>query len=83
LCWWLVINDLAHVIPETLARKAMRLPEVKHQSVMKESDITAGASGDRSSAKKILALKVDTETPESFMLRPKRRRWINENTPLG
>jgi hypothetical protein len=39
LCWWLVINDLSHVIPETLARKAMRLPEVRHQSVMKESDL--------------------------------------------
>lgn len=39
LCWWLVINDLSHVIPETLARKAMRLPEVRHQSLMKESDL--------------------------------------------
>ncbi|MDH8479451.1 hypothetical protein QIG78_26845, partial [Klebsiella pneumoniae] len=27
LCWWLVINNLAHVIPESLARKALRLPE--------------------------------------------------------
>ncbi|HAX7136996.1 TPA: phage N-6-adenine-methyltransferase [Escherichia coli] len=29
-------------------------------------------------AKKVLALKVDPESPESFMLRPKRRRWVNE-----
>ncbi len=28
-------------------------------------------------AKKILALRIDPETPESFMLRPKRRRWEN------
>jgi hypothetical protein len=28
-------------------------------------------------AKRVLALKVDPETPESFMLRPKRRRWEN------
>lgn len=26
----------------------------------------------------ILMLKVDPESPESFMLRPKRRRWVNE-----
>jgi hypothetical protein len=48
-----------------LAHKALRLPPVKHQSVMKESD----ALGQRlRSQKKILALQVDTETPESFML---------------
>ncbi|EIH5818431.1 DUF968 domain-containing protein, partial [Escherichia coli] len=29
-------------------------------------------------AKKVLVLKVDPESPESFMLRPKRRRWVNE-----
>ncbi|CAM3632878.1 TPA: DUF968 domain-containing protein [Klebsiella oxytoca] len=79
LCWWLVINDLSHVIPETLARKAMRLPEVRHQSVMKECDLQPEFAATELVQKKILALKVDTETPESFMLRPKRRRWINEN----
>ncbi|MCL8662943.1 DUF968 domain-containing protein, partial [Salmonella enterica subsp. enterica serovar Enteritidis] len=26
----------------------------------------------------VLALRVDPESPESFMLRPKRRRWVNE-----
>lgn len=26
----------------------------------------------------ILTLKVDPDSPESFMLRPKRRRWVNE-----
>ena len=62
--------------PESLARKALRLPEIKHQPVMKESDI-AGASGEVVQ-KKILGLRVDPETPESFMLRPKRRRWVNE-----
>jgi len=28
--------------------------------------------------KNILTLKTDPESPESFMLRPKRRRWVNE-----
>ncbi|OZT19310.1 DUF968 domain-containing protein, partial [Salmonella enterica] len=29
-------------------------------------------------AKKVLALRDDPEAPESFTLRPKRRRWVNE-----
>ncbi|MHC0465072.1 DUF968 domain-containing protein [Kosakonia cowanii] len=29
-------------------------------------------------AKQVMALNVDPETLESFMLRPKRRRWKNE-----
>jgi hypothetical protein len=34
-------------------------------------------------AKRVLALRIDPETPESFMLRPKRRRWENPHTPAG
>ncbi|MBW2904645.1 DUF968 domain-containing protein, partial [Escherichia coli] len=79
LCWWLVINNLAHVIPESLARKALRLPEIKHQPVMKESDIVPEPAASEVVQKKILGLRVDPETPESFMLRPKRRRWVNES----
>ncbi|UXE39605.1 DUF968 domain-containing protein [Raoultella ornithinolytica] len=79
LCWWLVINDLAHVIPEGLAHKALRLPQVPHQSVMKESDIIPGPAANEIVQKKVLALRIDPETPESFMLRPKRRRWIDES----
>ncbi|HBX7854198.1 DUF968 domain-containing protein [Klebsiella sp. K4-154] len=79
LCWWLVINNLAHVIPESLARKALRLPEIKHQPVMKESDIVPETAASEVVQKKILGLRVDPETPESFMLRPKRRRWVNES----
>ncbi|WP_213180933.1 DUF968 domain-containing protein [Citrobacter freundii] len=33
---------------------------------------------DVETQKPILTLTVDPESPESFMLRPKRRRWINE-----
>ena len=33
---------------------------------------------DVETKKPILTLTVDPESPESFMLRPKRRRWINE-----
>jgi hypothetical protein len=74
----MVINDLAHVIPEGLAHKALRLPPVKHQSVMKESDLILGQRLQKSCRKRFWRCEW-TETPESFMLRPKRRRWVNEN----
>ncbi|MFC6123229.1 DUF968 domain-containing protein [Citrobacter bitternis] len=80
LCWWLARNGLADVIPETAARQILRLPKPVIQSVTRESDIvpTRGPSEIvQETAKRVLALKVDPETPESFMLRPKRRRWEN------
>lgn len=80
LCWWLARNGLADVIPETAARQVLRLPKPVIQSVTRESDIvpTRGPSEIvQETAKRVLALKVDPETPESFMLRPKRRRWEN------
>ena len=42
----------------------------------------AGAAAKRWSSEEVqpqvLALKIDPESPESFMLRPKRKRWENE-----
>lgn len=80
LCWWLARNGLADAIPETAARQILRLPKPVIQSVTRESDLvpTRGPSEIvQETAKRVLALKVDPETPESFMLRPKRRRWEN------
>lgn len=80
LCWWLARNGLADAIPETAARQILRLPKPVIQSVTREADIvpTRGPSEIvQETAKKILALRIDPETPESFMLRPKRRRWEN------
>lgn len=81
LCWWLAYNDLADVIPEGAARQVLRMPPAVVRSVTRESE-TAPTRGPseivQETAKKVLALKVDPETPESFMLRPKRRRWENE-----
>lgn len=80
LCWWLARNGLADAIPETAARQILRLPKPVIQSVTRESDLvpTRGPSEIvQETAKKILALRIDPETPESFMLRPKRRRWEN------
>ncbi|PXW49300.1 uncharacterized protein DUF968 [Grimontella sp. AG753] len=80
LCWWLARNGLADAIPETAARQVLRLPKPVIHSVTREADIvpTRGPSEIvQETAKKILALRIDPETPESFMLRPKRRRWEN------
>ncbi len=80
LCWWLIRNDLADALPESAARKALRLPKPVVPSVTRESDLVPSVPATsiiQDKAKKVLALKVDPESPESFMLRPKRRRWVN------
>lgn len=81
LCWWLAYNNLADAIPEGAARQVLRMPAPVIQSVTREADIvpTRGPTEIvQETAKKVLALKIDPETPESFMRRPKRRRWENE-----
>ncbi len=81
LCWWLIRNDLADALPESAARKALRLPKPVVPSVTRESDLVPSVPATsiiQDKVKKVLALKVDPESPESFMLRPKRRRWVNE-----
>lgn len=101
LCWWAVQSGIAGAIKETMAQRALRLPEEPFLSVYKESDIVpslpatsvlqekvkpAGVAIECRSNEvlqaepqpKILALNVDPESPESFMLRPKRRRWTCE-----
>ncbi|ENC8741626.1 DUF968 domain-containing protein [Escherichia coli] len=81
LCWWLIRNDLADALPESAARKALRLPKPVVPSVTRESDLVPSVPATsiiQDKAKKVLALKVDPESPESFMLRPKRHRWVNE-----
>lgn len=80
LGWWLAHNSLIEAIPETAARQILRLPKPVIHSVTREADLvpTRGPSEIvQETAKKILALRIDPETPESFMLRPKRRRWEN------
>ncbi|EEW1826809.1 phage N-6-adenine-methyltransferase [Escherichia coli] len=81
-------NALAHDWSERLAElkgaafgKALRLPKPVVPSVSRESDLVPSVPATsiiQDKAKKVLALKVDPESPESFMLRPKRRRWVNE-----
>lgn len=81
LCWWMIRHDLGDVIPEAVAHKALRRPEEKQVSVTRESDIVPSLPASeivQEKAKKVLKLRIDPESPESFMLRPKRHRWENE-----
>lgn len=81
LCWWLARNDLIDVIPEALARDVLRMPKEEIKSVYREAELVPVPSATsiiEEKAKQVLALKVDPESPESFMLRPKRKRWENE-----
>lgn len=91
LCWWAVYVGVADAITETMAEKALLLPGEQFLSVYKESEIiptepaatalkrkTDCVAVTQDSQPKVIALSADPESPESFMLRPKRRRWENE-----
>jgi len=81
-CWWLAQNGLSDAMPDSAVRRVLRLPEPEIKHVYRESDLVPGLPSPREivqeTAKQVLALRIDPETPESFMLRPKRRRWVNE-----
>lgn len=78
LCWWLMRNGLVEAIPENLARHVLQLPAEPIKPVYRESELThmpAATEIVQERAKQVLALRVDPESPQSFMLRPKRTRW--------
>ncbi|MEN0584463.1 MULTISPECIES: DUF968 domain-containing protein [unclassified Kosakonia] len=81
-CWWLARYGLVDVLPEEAARQVLLMPKPVIKSVTRELDLVPGMPQAREIveevAKQVLALRIDPETPESFMLRPKRRRWENE-----
>lgn len=81
LCWWAIRYDLVDCLPEGMARKALGKPEEPILSMYRECDIVPSLPATsivQDKVKPVLALKVDPESPESFMLRPKRRRWENQ-----
>ncbi|WP_110877016.1 DUF968 domain-containing protein [Franconibacter helveticus] len=102
LCWWALREEVTHALPDSITRRALRLPAEPIQSVTREIDLVpslpvteilrakAGRAGAAAKCRnnetpqagqdeqpQLLALKVDPESPESYMLRPKRRRWEN------
>ncbi|PZY71514.1 hypothetical protein DIV12_28135 [Escherichia coli] len=93
LSWWAVCNQVVDALPEAVSRRSLGLPAEKIRSVYRESDIIPGEQTATSILKqrtKNIALPPHThqqqnppqektaESPESFMKRPKRRRWVNE-----
>lgn len=79
LCWWMVRSDLGDVIPESVAHKALRLPAEEPKSIMRESDIVPSLPATsivQEKAKKVLTLRIDPESPQTQMKRPKRIRWV-------
>ncbi len=82
LCWWATLNGVISAMPDEPARRVMKWPEAeRHAPVMRESDIRPLVLATdilQEKAKQVLELQIDPEPPESFMLRPKRRRWVNE-----
>jgi len=82
ICWWAAINNVIPAMPETPARQVLRWKpiEIPH-GVMRECDIepiVSATSELEERVKPVLAIAIDPETPESFMLIPKRRRWTSE-----
>lgn len=93
LCWWAVYVGVAEAIPEDMATQALMLPVEPIPKVFKEADIVPTVPATSILQKRVqparqyqpateqqpevLALRADPESPESFMLRPKRRRWEN------
>ncbi len=75
LCWWLVRNDLADALPESAARKALRLPKSVLPSVTGKVTLYSvpATSIIQDKAKKVLALKVSADH-RSLYVTPKRRQ---------
>lgn len=72
---------------ESVTREIDLVPSVPATSIVRDKARAAGAAINRRStektqeqqlAKPVINLAVDPESPESFMKRPKRRRWENE-----
>lgn len=84
LCWWACLKGVVDVLPEAAARVVFRLrPQESIKPVGHEAQIQPERSATEmiqevvERVKPVLSLEIDPETPESFMLRPKRRRFEN------
>lgn len=90
LGWWSVINNLYDLIPENMARLLYNREIEIIKSVYRESELVACDNRSvpvlqnqinnaeqhlQVLAKPVKKIVVDDESPESFMLRPKLKRW--------
>ena len=81
LCWWAVGKGIADKLPQKIISEAMGIPYDVPGGQRKEADVNPWVKqpGEvlAENIKPVLALAIDPETPESFLLRPKRRRYEN------
>ncbi len=81
LCWWAVTKGLVHLLPPEIICEALGVKYKPPGGQGKEADVNPWERQPReelaNNIKPVLALALDPETPESFMLRPKRRRYEN------
>lgn len=79
---WAAMNNVASLMPDALSRRVLRLPALPSpRGTLKESAINHEPPATEMLTEKVaqvVELAVDPETPESFLLRPKRRRWVND-----
>ncbi|QEW32000.1 DUF968 domain-containing protein [Erwinia billingiae] len=82
LCWWAATKNVIDLMPEPAARRVLKMRAEKVATgVMRESEIAPSRTATsilEEQARQVLEMAIDPETPETFMLRPKRRRWTNE-----
>ncbi|EIC83331.1 DUF968 domain-containing protein [Serratia sp. M24T3] len=85
LCWWAFSKGIIDALPDSAARKALGwMPKPAIKSVGRESDIQPEFSPHEvleeyvEQVNAIIALSVDPEPQESFMLRKKLKPWRNE-----
>ncbi|WLS77235.1 DUF968 domain-containing protein [Erwinia pyri] len=83
LCWWAALNGVIDLMPESPARRVLKMPQAKVETgTLRESEIMPHRSATsvlEEAAKQVVELAIDPESPESYMLRPKRKRWENES----
>ncbi|RJT12818.1 DUF968 domain-containing protein [Rahnella inusitata] len=81
LCWWAIGKGIADKLPQKIISEAMGIPYDVPGGQRKEADVNPWAKqpGEvlAENIKPVLALAIDPETPESYLLRPKRRRYEN------
>ena len=81
LCWWAVGKGIADKLPLKIISEAMGVPYDAPGGQRKEADVNPWAKqpGEvlAENIKPVLALAIDPETPESYALIPKRRRYEN------
>jgi len=85
LCWWASIKEVIDLIPEAPARLVLRMKkESTLTGAIREATISPERSGREifkeagELVKQVITLQADPESPESYMARPKRKRWVNE-----